>query len=390
MSSNQSRRSFIGAGLGAPVLLASTSHVPDKVAAVTPAVPEAPLKNSYRVLGKTGLKVTTLGFGSMITSDGTVLERAADLGINYFDTARVYQNGNCERMVGASLKSRRKQLHIATKTTTRTKEGALADLDTSLHELQTDYVDVWHLHAIAKPEELSDELIEAQNEAKKAGKIRFAGFSCHTNHKAVIAAALSKQHFDIALLSYNFTMGNTLDESLNSVAAAGLGVIAMKVMAGGLRRPADLPEKTREILKRDGSMLAALKWTLKNPSVHTTIPSITDMDQLDENRRAMSQAFDLSDDKLLAARLEKISPEYCRMCSDCLGQCRFGLPVPDLNRFLMYSENYGEFALGREQFQLMPAALRQVRCSECPECTVDCPFGVRVVQRLTRAQENFA
>ncbi len=387
MSSNQSRRSFIGAGLTAPVLLATNSHLSEKTTA-SPAL-ATPAKLAYRTLGNTGLKVTTLGFGSMITSDGTVLERAVDIGVNYFDTARGYQNGNCERMVGNSLKSRRKQIYIATKSHTRTKEGALADLDISLRELQTDYVDVWHLHAVADPNEITDELLQAQDEAKKAGKIRFKGFSCHTNHHAVVARMLAKQHFDVTLLSYNFTMGSTLDETIRTAAEAGLGVIAMKVMAGGPKAK-NAPEKNLAILKRDGAMLAALKWTLKNPDVHTTIPSITDMDQLDENQRAMSESFTSNDGKVLAAHLERISPEYCRMCNECLGQCRYGLPVADLHRFLMYSENYGEFALGREQFQMMPASLQHVRCADCSECTVNCPHDVRVVERLSRAQECFA
>ena len=92
----------------------------------------------YRTLGKTGLKVTSVSFGSMITSDCSVLERAADMGVNYLDTARGYQYGNCERMVGNALKSRRKNLYISTKSHGRTRESALAELDTSLKELQTD------------------------------------------------------------------------------------------------------------------------------------------------------------------------------------------------------------------------------------------------------------
>ena len=167
---SSSRRSFLAAGLSAPALLAAPAAKGD-------------VKLSYRVLGKTGMKVTAVSFGAMITSDGTVLERAADAGINYFDTARGYQNGNCERMVGNALKSRRKNVFISTKSPSRTKAGALADLDTSLRELQTDYVDIWYLHAIGKPEEITDELIEAQDIAKKAGKIRFSGFSTHGGHK---------------------------------------------------------------------------------------------------------------------------------------------------------------------------------------------------------------
>ena len=103
----------------------------------------------------------------MITSDPSVIVRAADLGINYFDTARVYQNGNCERMVGAALKPVRKNIILSSKSVSRTKDAALADLDTSLKELQTDYLDIWYLHAKSKPEEATEELLEAQRIAKK-------------------------------------------------------------------------------------------------------------------------------------------------------------------------------------------------------------------------------
>jgi len=386
---SQSRRTFIAAGLGAPALLA----IPQRPAKVEPDLPSGShVQLAYRTLGKTGLKVTSMGFGSMITSDGSVLERAADLGINYFDTARGYQNGNCERMVGAALKSRRKQIYISTKSHSRTMATALADLDTSLKELQTDYVDIWYLHAVDKPSDLNMELLEAQNIAKRAGKIRFAGLSTHTGHKEVIAyAAANNKHFDVVLSTYNFAMEPFMDDLVRTANDAGLGVVAMKVMAGGQRPGGGAAgAKTKDILKREGAMLAALKWALKNPGVHTTIPSITDMDQLDENVKAMATPFTPSDARVLESRLLQIGPEYCRMCGECNGQCRQGLNVADLNRFLMYSESYGEFSLGREHFQTLPAAHREVRCSVCPECTVECPYGVRVSQRLTRAQELFA
>jgi uncharacterized protein len=325
MKHDASRRSFLAAGLAAPAV--ALGSAPQSQPAKSPSSQlESGPKLDYRVLGKTGLKVTTVGFGSMITSDGTVLERAADMGINYFDTARGYQSGNCEKMVGTALKSRRKNLILSTKTQSHTKEQALAHLETSLRELQTDYVDIWYLHAKSKPEDLIDELLEAQRIAKKAGKIRFAGISTHAGQKELVPAVIQSGHFDVLLTSYNFTMDPSFDDLVASSAKAGLGIVAMKVMAGGQRTANRRSTRENEILGRDGAMLAALKWCLKNKNVATTIPSITDMDQLDENLKAMSQPFSTADDKVLTAHLREIRPTYCSMCGNCEGTCNRGLP----------------------------------------------------------------
>jgi len=386
MTENSSRRKFLAAGLGAPALLGATSQVP-----AAPSRGSAP-QFEYRVLGKTGLRVTSVGFGTMITSDASVIERAADLGVNYFDTARVYQSGNCERMVGAALKTRRNRIYLSTKSGAPTKEGALADLDTSLREIGTDHVDIWYLHGKSKPEELKDELLEAQEMAKKAGKIRFAGVSTHSGQKELAPAIVAhKNHFDVMLTTYNFAMAPEINEAIRLVAQAGIGVVAMKVMAGGERALKSNPQGDRilGILRRDGGTLAALKWVLRNPDVRTTVPSMTDMDQLDENLRAMAAPFGPAEEKMLESRLRELRPNYCNMCGECDGACSRGLPVADMLRFYMYSANYGEFGLGLENFRQMPAHLQTVRCSDCRECTVSCPHGVRVVERLSRAQECF-
>ena len=121
MKPSTSRRDFLQAGLALPVVgLAARTGAGKASVEATPAAASPFLDSSpqltYRILGKTGLKVTTVGFGCMITSDGSVIERAADMGITYFDTARVYQNGNNERMVGAALKNRRKNIVLSSKT----------------------------------------------------------------------------------------------------------------------------------------------------------------------------------------------------------------------------------------------------------------------------------
>jgi|SRR5208282_800921 len=388
MTYDTSRRGFLSAGLALP-LAGLSSKIGLFQSEISPAGTNSPVKLDYRMLGKTGLKVTTLGFGCMITSDPSVIRRAADLGINYFDTARGYQHGNNEKMVGAALKGKRKQIVLSTKTPGADKEAALKDLDTSLKELGTDYVDIWYLHGKDSPAEVHDDLIEAQQIAKKQGKIRFAGVSTHTGQKELLPWLAQKGVFDVVLVAYNFTMDSGMEQAVEAAAKGNLGVVGMKVMAGGFRslKPGD---PTFEKLHREGALLSALKWTLKNPNVSTTIPSMTDMDQLEENLKAMAQPFGGADEKLLAAKLEMISPLYCRLCGECEGTCAKGLPIQDTLRFLTYAEGYGQFALGRERFQELPVAQKTVRCGDCAECTVKCRHGLQVFARMSRAQELFA
>jgi len=369
-----SRRDFLAAGLALP-------------AAALPPAPSLPAPGggpSYRVLGKTGLKVTAVGYGCMITSDPSVIAKAADMGINFFDTSRGYQRGNNERMVGAALGARRKNVILSTKCDAGTRDGALAELETSLKELGTDYLDIWHLHAKDSPEAIKDELVEAQEIARKQGKTRFIGISTH-RLPAVAPAIVKAGKLDAVIASYNFTMAPEWQGAIDSLHKAGVGLVAMKVMAGGLRGRNPRPQ-----MQRPNAMAAALRWVLKNPGISTTIPSMTDTEQLEQNFQVMSQSFSEADQQILTARLEEIRPVYCRMCGQCDGKCPQGLPVADVLRYLMYAEGYGQFPLGREHFLALPAGLTQVRCNQCSACPIRCPNGVRVTERLIRAQELFA
>ncbi len=333
-----------------------------------------------------------MGFGCMVTSDPVVIAQAVEAGVNLFDTARVYQGGNNERMVGAALKGKRQNLILSSKTIASTKDAALSNLETSLKELQTDYLDIWYLHAKNKPADITDELLEAQRIAKQQGKIRFAGISTHVGHRALIPAVIKSGKFDVLLASYNFTMGQTIDDLLEQTRAAGIGVVAMKVFAGGYKPIPVVPNDPGVIQKlhREGAMLAALKWAMKSKHVDTTIPSITDLDQLDEDLRSMSTPFTPADEQVLSAQLEFLRPRYCRMCNSCAGVCAQGLPVADVLRFLMYAEGYGQFPMARENFLALPDEMRNVRCGDCADCTVKCANGVQVRDRLQRAQELFA
>ena len=386
MHQGSSRRKFLAAGLALPVA-ATAARTAASEQQAPPARPASAAPTfTYRTLGKTGLKVTTVGFGCMITSDGSVVERASDLGITYFDTARSYQSGNNERMVGAALKKKRKDLVLSTKTGAKNKADALAHIDTSLKELGTDWVDIWYLHGKTNIADVTDELIDAQQTAKKAGKIRFAGVSTHSGQVQLIPALAKNPNIDVILTAYNFTMEPAINAAIEEASKAGKGIVAMKVMAGRLK-PED---PNAAILKRGGAQLAALKWVTRNPNINTCIPSMTDNDQLDDNLKGMAAGFSAADDKILRAHFEQIRPLYCNMCGKCEGQCRQGLPVEDVLRFVTYADGYGQFALGRERFAELSAEHAAVKCAECPGCTVECPRGVRVAERLIRAQELFA
>ncbi len=385
MTSRGSRRNFLAAGLGLPAAALAT---PQRTQG--PQAPARPASGglAFRTLGKTGLKVTSVGFGCMITSDPTVVARALDMGITYFDTARYYQQGNNERMVGNALKGSRNNIVLSSKSLARTKAEALEHLDTSLKELATDHLDVWHMHMRDAPADITDECLEAWQAAKKAGKIRFIGVSSH-NPNNIVDRVMSAGIFDVLLSTYNFTVGTNNDATYKRLKDAGIGLVAMKVMApaaggrgrgGAPAKPAGPPEQ----------FLASLKWVLRNNTMDTAIPSMVDMDQLEINFRAMSEKFGVPDEKVLTALNEDIRPFYCRMCYRCTGQCPKGAPIPETIRYLSYADFYGQFALGREHFAMLPEEARAIRCGECESCAVKCPNGVRVAERMIRAQQLFA
>ncbi|MCX6636018.1 MAG: aldo/keto reductase, partial [Acidobacteria bacterium] len=260
MEYRSSRRSFLTAGVALPAL----------------AAPQAkPIGMAHRTLGKTGLKVTPLGFGGRGTTEAGVIERALDLGINFVDTGRMYQNN--ERMLGAVLKGKRENVVIAGKTSAKTRADALADLDTSLRELQTDYLDIWQLHGKTQPEQVTDELLEVLQIAKQSGKVRFGGITTHLNVPEMLAAMLKRGGVDVMLAGYNFTLKPEVTQAIRSARQAGMGIVAMKVLAGGFARIQNSAPRFEgsssalvQTLKQDGAMTAAIRWALKNESVDTS------------------------------------------------------------------------------------------------------------------------
>jgi uncharacterized protein len=369
-----SRRKFLQAGLVLPAAGFISSHHSDVFG-------QAPAGVAYRTLGKTGLKVSGVGCGIGLVPDPAVLARAVDLGVNYFDTARMYEKGKSEEIAGAAFKGRRNKIVLASKTDASTKSEIFKDMDDSLKALQTDHLDIWHLHSRDTPDKITDEAVEACETLKKQGKTRFIGASAHDIY-AVVDKIVKIGKFDVVQTTYSYPIGSHLrNAAIKKLHDAGIGVVAMKVI---LAVAGFIPPK--EMKLKDEGPLAAIKWVLMNPMISTTVPFAKNIAELEMNFRAMAEPYGVQDEKMLYARNEEIRPDYCRMCYECKGKCPKGIPISDELRYLAYNDFGGNFRQARQNFMNMPEEIRAVRCSDCSACAVKCPNGVEVRNRLIRAQ----
>lgn len=381
MGTKVSRRKFLKTGLALSAAgIASSTKLKTALGEETPKV-------VYRTLGNTGLKVSGVGYGIGFVPIPEVVTRALDMGVNYYDTSRVY--GDSEKIFGELIKGRnRSKLVLATKSGSRRKADILKDIDTSLKNLGTDYVDVYHLHARDTPSAIPDEALEAVQEIKKAGKARALGFSCHDPNR-MADFLIESETFDVIQTTYSFAIGGYYrDQAIKKLHKAGIGIIAMKVVVAltGL----NLFDLDNPPAKEGDGPLAGIKWVLNNPAIGTTVPHMKTIPELEMNFRAMSEPYTPADEKILYVMNEKIRPSYCRMCYECSGKCPNNLPVTDVMRFLAYNDYCGNYHQARMSFLELPEEIRNVRCSDCDECAIQCPNGVHVQERLIRAQELLA
>jgi uncharacterized protein len=383
VDSRQSRRQFLQAGLALPAVGLVSSGGLDTAFQGSIKTPEV----VYRTLGKTGLKVTGVGYGIGFVPVPEVVARAIDMGINYYDTSRDY--GESENIFSGVIKGKRDKIVIASKSGRTKKAHILEDLDTSLKVLSTDHVDIWHLHGRDMPAQIPDEAIEALEICKQSGKARFIGFSCHDINN-MIPFILKTGKFDVIQTTYSFPIGGRYrEQAIAKLHEAGIGVIAMKVVVAlsgfNLKTVENPPARP----KGDGPV-AGIKWVLQNPAIGTTVPNMRTIPQLEMNFRAMSEPYTPADEKLLVMLNERIRPDYCRMCYQCKGECPKGMPVANVLRFLSYHDFYGDYHYAVANFRDLAKEIRDVRCSDCDACAVQCPNGVHVQDRLIRAQQLLA
>ena len=331
----------------------------------------------YRVLGKTGLKISRLGFGGIpiqrIDAEGTkvLMRQMLDAGINYIDTARGYTVS--EEYLGYALDGIREHFIIATKSMSRTREAMAADIDISLKNLRTDYIDLYQVHN-ATPEQVEQVMapggaLEALLEAKAAGKIGHIGLTAHSLD--TFKMALDLDWVETFMFPYNI-VETQAEKLIAECAKRNIGFIVMKPLAGGAIEDATL----------------ALRYICANDAVSVVIPGMAEPRELEQNIAAVNNAAPITAEEK-AAFLEirnQLGTNFCRRCNYCQ-PCAAGINISGCFLFDGYLQRYGlgEWAKGR--YAAMPKHASD--CIGCGACEARCPYNLPIRDMLKKVAEHF-
>ena len=381
------RRDFLKVGLaGTTSALLGWEGLADAMqyASAEPFVFPVPV---YRTLGRTGLKITMISFGAMLTPEPEVMKIAFDHGVNYVDTARRYMGGKNEEIVAKALKGNRDKVYVATKISpaSTSKENIFKDVETSLKALETDYVDVIQLHNLTGREDriFNPEIREALVRLKEQGKVRFFGVTTHKNEAEVLHALADDKDrfFDTALVKYNFKSDAQTRQAIARAAQANIGIIAMKTLAGGYATDALGPFSPYQ---------AAIKWVLQDKHITATIPGMRDLAQLREDIAVMGTRFGYLDNFILKRYGAAVQPYYCHLCGKCEATCPKGVAISTINRCLMYAEAYKSPVLARSTYHEIPSSLSASVCLDCSDCVARCINKLDIPVKMERARKLLA
>ena len=384
------RRRFLGVGAG---LTAGFAGLGPAAGAT-----EAPRIRSYVTLGRTGLQVSDISFGSSRSSDPDLVRHAVERGVTYFDTAESYRGGRAEEAIGEALAGRRDRFVIASKHKAwsgETRKSMASALEGSLRRLRTDYVDIYYNHAVNDVRRLQNpEWREFAERAVRDGKIRHRGVSGHGSALAeCLDHALDHDLADVILAAYNFAEDASFLEKMRArfhfvapqtglarvlerASAKGVGVLAMKTLMGARlndMRPYETGGAT--------FAQAAFRWVLSSPHVDGLLVSMTDTAAIDEYIAASGggevSAADLS---LLGRYAERQGSRYCRHgCGACGESCPSGVEIAEVLRTRMYEVDYRDPLLARMDYAALGPhdASACLTCDGTP-CLGACPAGIPV------------
>lgn len=328
-----------------------------------------------RVLGRTGLTVNRVGFGGIpiqrLSTDEAVavVRRAFELGVNFFDTARVYTTS--EARIGEALESVRDEVFIATKSVHRDKVGLLKDLETSLGNLRTDYIDLYQLHMVSKEEGWKrirgqGGALEGLLEAKNEGKIKHLGITSH--NPELMMEVLREGIFETVMIPYNYLTQRPADGLLPLCAELGVGTIVMKPFGGGALT----------------NIRTALRYVLGNGNVDVVIPGMRGSAEIEENVAVGSESFDLSQEdlRLIEEDRSNLGDQFCRACDYCQ-PCPQGIPIS----FVLRTEDQFLKLTGwtpRLPRRIREAEAKVASCLRCGQCEARCPYQLPVMDLLLK------
>ena len=331
----------------------------------------------YRKLGKTGLEISRLGFGGIpiqrIDAEGTkaLMQKLVDAGVNYIDTARAYTVS--ESYLGYALEGIRDKFVLATKSMARTKDAMAADIETSLQNLRTDYIDLYQIH---NPSEKDLETVmapggalEALQAAKAEGKIGHIGITLHT--ETLFRKAVELPWVETIMFPYNLveTQG---EPWIKRCAEREIGFITMKPLAGGAIEDATL----------------ALRFIMANPDVTVVIPGMAEEKELIQNIAAVNDTAPLTAEekgKIQNVR-DTLGTQFCRRCNYC-APCTVGIQIPALFILEGYYSRYDLQDWAATRYK--GTAVKASACVECGVCEERCPYQLPIRQMMKKVQEAF-
>ena len=331
----------------------------------------------YRTLGKTGLKVSRMGFGGIpiqkIDEEGTrrLLQEMAEKGINYIDSARGYTVS--EQYIGYGLQGIRDKFILATKSMSRTKDAMAADIETSLKNFRTDYIDLYQVHnpSMDQLDQVIGEggALEALMEAKATGKIGHIGLTAHST--AVFERALELDWVETIMFPYNIVEQQGA-ELIHRCTEKNIGFIDMKPLAGGAIE--------------DGTL--ALRYVCSNPDVTVVIPGMAESSELEENMAACSNEAPLTEEELakMEAVRKQLGTDFCRRCNYC-APCSVGINIPSVFLFAGYLQRDALGDWARDRYSTLQ--VKASACIECGKCEPRCPYHLPIREKLKQCARDF-
>ena len=332
----------------------------------------------YTVLGKTGLKISRVGFGGIpiqrVNKEQAkpLIARLAQEGVNYIDTARGYTVS--EEYLGYAMEGLRDKFILATKSMARTKEGMEKDISISLQNLRTEYIDLYQVHnPSAKDLEqvcAPGGALEALQEAKKTGKIGHIGITLHSVD--LFREALELPWVETIMFPYNI-VETQAEELIARCAEKNIGFICMKPLAGGALENAPL----------------AIRFIMQNPNVSVVIPGMAEEKEITQNIAAALDNAPLTEEEMaeISHIRNTLGTEFCRRCNYC-APCTAGINISGSILFEGYFNRYDLKDWAYDRYMALP--VHADACVVCGVCESRCPYNLPIRKMLKRVQETFA